>query len=186
MTRLVAILVNLTLLAAGLVACAPSLPPGTRECVGFPADVCQRQLVELEREGIGHGGVAGYRIVCTSGSCTSSQGEGTETVVFADGTGRDRGFGYAVPIGMPTGQTFGPLPIEPVCLGVPAEWCLEMARTGAENVADWSSIVAITVRCTGSCTTSSGDGETRVRLIDGSEQAITGWNYNGEIGPDSP
>ena len=186
MTSRMAILVNLALLTAGLGACAPSLPPGTRACVGFPADVCERQVAELEREGMGHGGIAGYRIVCTSDGCTSSQGEGRVTVVFADGTGWDRAFGYATPIGAPPAQSPGPLPVEPVCLGVPAAWCLEMARTGAESVADWSTIASITVRCTGSCTTSGGAGETRIRLIDGSPEAITDWNYSGEIGPESP
>jgi len=77
------------------------------------------------------------------------------------------------------------LPVAPACLGVPDGWCREMARTGAETVADWSSIAAITVRCTGSCTTTRGDGETRFRLVDGSEQAA-GWNYNGEVPPASP
>jgi hypothetical protein len=186
MIRALGLLAVILVAAAGSAACAPSLPAGTRVCVGFPAEVCQRQVADLEREGMTHGGVVAYRIVCTSGSCTAAQGEGTETVVFADGTGREGGFGYAVPVGTPApGPSRGPLPVVPACLGVPDGWCREMARTGAETVADWSSIVAITVRCTGSCTTTKGDGETRVRLVDGSEPA-TGWNYNGEVPPDSP
>lgn len=186
MTSRVAILGSLALAAAGLGACAPSLPPGTRACEGFPAEVCERQIAELESEGAGHGGVVGYRIVCTSAPCTSAQGGGNATVVFGDGTGWNRGFGYATPIGTPPVTFSGLLPVQPVCLGVPTAWCLDMARAGADAVADWSTIVSITVRCSGSCTTSIGDGETLIRLTDGAEQAITAWQYSGEIGPDSP
>jgi hypothetical protein len=172
--------------AAGSAACAPSLPPGTRVCVGFPAEVCQRQVADLVQEGMTHGGVAAYRIVCTSGSCTAAQGTGTATVVFADGTGRQGGFGYAAAVGTPPPEpSRGLLPVAPACIGVPDGWCREEARTSAEHVADWSSIVAITVHCTSTCTTTKGDGETRVRVVDGSEQA-TGWNYNGEVPPDPP
>ena len=186
--RRVALLISIAVLSAGLAACAPSLPPGTRVCVGFPADVCERQLAELEREGALHGGVVGYRILCTSAVCTSAQGDGTQTVAFADGTSQAGDFGYAVPIGTPpTGQVLLPLPVEPICLGVPAEWCREMGRMGADAVADWSSIVAITVRCTDpACTTGKGTGETRVRLSDGSEKVVEGWAYSGEMPPDSP
>ncbi|MFH1474638.1 MAG: hypothetical protein ABIG85_02135 [Chloroflexota bacterium] len=177
--------VAMLLLASGIAGCAPSLPPGTRTCLGFPLEVCRRQVAELEREGLAHGGVVAYRIICTSGSCTATQGQGTETVVFADGAGREGGFGYAVPVGTPPEATFGALPVTPSCLGVPADWCAENARTGAEMIPDWATIVSITVRCTSTCTTSRGDGETRVLLLDGSEQT-QGWNYNGELPPDGP
>jgi hypothetical protein len=184
--RVLGLLAAALVAAAGLAACAPSLPPGTRVCAGFPVEVCQGQVADLEQEGMAHGGVVAYRIVCTSGSCTAAQGQGTEAVVFGDGTGREGGFGYAVPVGTPPpAPSRGPLPVAPACLGVPEGWCREMARTGAEGVGDWSSIAAIAVRCTGSCTTTKGDGETRVRLVDGSEQAV-GWIYDGEIPPDSP
>jgi hypothetical protein len=186
MNRIAGFMAALVVAAFGLGGCAPSLPPGTRVCVGFPAEVCQRQVAELEQEGMTHGGVAAYRIVCTSGQCTVERGEGTLTVVFADGSGREGGFGYAVPVGpAPAAPSRGPLPVTPACLGVPEGWCREMVGTGAEGVADWTTIVAITVRCTGACTTTKGDGETRVRLADGSEHSV-GWNYNGEVPPTAP
>jgi hypothetical protein len=72
-----------------LAGCAPSLAPGTRACVGFPEEVCQGRVADLEQEGQTHGGVAAYRFVCTSATCTAARGEGTETVVFGDGTGRE-------------------------------------------------------------------------------------------------
>jgi len=181
--RSAAILASAALLAA--CAGAPNLPPGTRACVGFPADVCARRVAELEREGATHGGVVAYRIACSSASCTAEQGQGTEAVVFADRTGRELGFGYAVPVGPPPEATFGPLPVTPVCLGVPAGWCAEHARAGVEMIADWSAIATVTVRCTRSCSATAGDGETRVLLLDGTEQT-QGWSYNGEVPPVAP
>ncbi len=178
------------ILVAGVVSvawgCAPPLAPGTRACVGFPADVCQRQVAEYTREGQAHGGLAAYRIVCTSTTCTTEQGEGTETVVFADGSSRQGGFAYARAIGPPgPPQSAGPLPVAPACLGVPAGRCEELAWTGAEQVVDWSRIVAITVRCTGVCNDEKGDGETHIRLTDGPDQTV-GWSYIGKLPPRAP
>ncbi len=155
--------------AVGLLAgCAPSLPPGTRDCAGFPADVCQRQVEDLEREGVVHGGVVAYRIVCTSGSCTTAGGEGRLTVVFADGTGREGGFGFAVPVGTPPGGTEPPLTVAPVCLGVPQSWCEDFARTAASDASNGGqTVVSITVTCATTCTEANGDVKTRVTLGDG-------------------
>jgi hypothetical protein len=178
-----AVLGSVLLLAA--CAGAPDLRPGERTCAGFPADVCARQVAELEREGRAHGGVVAYRVVCTSASCTSARGDGTESVVFADGTGREGGFGYAAAEGMPPEATFRPLPVAPSCLGVPAAWCAEQARAGAEMVSDWSTIATITVRCTGACSPAAGEGETRLVLRDGTART-QGWNYSGEAPPVAP
>jgi hypothetical protein len=79
---------------ADLAGCAPSLAPGTRACVGFPAEVCQNQVADLEQEGHSHNGVAGYRIVCSTAHCDATAGEGIAAVVFGDGTRREGGFGY--------------------------------------------------------------------------------------------
>jgi hypothetical protein len=178
--RPAAFLVSVLLVAA----CrgAPNLAPGTQACVGFPADVCARQVAALGREGMPHGGVVAYRIACTSARCTAEQGEGTESVVFGDGTGRESGFAYAGAMGTPPEATFGPLPVTPACLGVPDGWCAEQARAGAEMIADWSTIATVTVRCTSTCTLTRGDGETSVLLLDGSKQT-QGWNYAGEAPP---
>ncbi len=152
---------------------AAKLPPGTRECVGFPAEVCQRQVQGLERDGAAHGGVVAYRIVCTSGVCGIDQGEGTQTVVFADGTGGETGFGYAVPAatppddGLPDG-TPAPLPVTPTCIGVPAAWCEDLARSAVEEAERAGEVVVtITVVCSTTCTDRGGAGETRIGLPDG-------------------
>ncbi len=118
-----------------LAGCAPSLPAGTRACVGFPVSVCQSQIAELDREGALHGGVAAYRLVCTAGSCTEQRGEGMLTVVFNDGTGREGSFGYATPVetppGAPPSTTEPPLTVVPTCLGVPRLRCEDFARAEA-------------------------------------------------------
>jgi len=161
------------LAAAGLLAgCGgPSLLPGTRDCIGFPAEVCQRQTAELQDEGASHGGVAAYRFVCTSGSCTVAGGQGTMTVVFADGTSRKGSFGYATPVATPPdapGVTDPPLTVTPLCLGVPESWCQDIARSAAAEAArGGQTVVSITVRCTTTCTETNGDLATLVTLGDG-------------------
>jgi hypothetical protein len=167
------------LFAAGVLAgcrMGPALPTGERTCLGFPPDVCRREVEGLDLEGTTHGGVAAYRIVCTAASCTEAAGEGTVAVLFADGTGREGGFGYAAPVGTPPEGTMGPLPVAPACLGVPAGQCDEFARSGAEKVADWSTIRAITVRCTTTCTDRDGAGKTLVTLADGTT-TTEDWGY---------
>jgi hypothetical protein len=159
-----------------LAACAPSLPRGMRECVGFPAEVCQTQVADLEQEGMSHGGVTAYRLVCSTGSCTSEGGEGRVTVVFGDGTGREGSFGYATPAGTPPdapSATEPPLTVTPACLDVPEPWCERAAQAAAseavasEAVSGGKTVVSITVRCTTTCTETTGDAEMRVTLSDG-------------------
>jgi hypothetical protein len=159
-----------------LAACAPSLPRGTRQCVGFPTEVCQTQVADLEQEGMSHGGVAAYRLACSTGSCTPEGGEGRVTVVFGDGTGREGSFGYATPAGTPPdapSATEPPLTVTPACLGVPEPWCERSAQAAAseavasEALSGGKTIVSITVRCTTTCTETTGDTEMRVTLSNG-------------------
>jgi len=164
-----------------MAACAPSLAPGTRACVGFPAEVCLTQVADLEQEGMSHGGVTAYRLVCSTGSCTSEGGEGRLTVVFGDGTGREGSFGYATPAGTPPDAqsvTEPPLTVTPACLDVPEPWCERSAQAAAsealaseavasEAVSGGKTVVSITVRCTTTCTETTGDAEMRVTLSDG-------------------
>jgi hypothetical protein len=168
-TRLALVAAACTLLAA---CGGPWLLPGTRDCIGFPAEVCQRQVDEIQEEGRSHGGVAAYRFVCTSGSCTVAGGQGMMTVVFADGTGREGSFGYATPVATPTADgpvvTELPLTATPQCLAAPESRCQEFARAAATEAARGGQrVVSITVRCTTTCTITNGDLETRLTLGDG-------------------
>jgi len=168
-----------------LAGCVPSLAPGTRECIGFPEEVCQNRVVDLEEEGQPHGGVAGYRIVCTAATCTAAGGEGIETVVFGDGTGREGGFGYASPVDPPPAAgapTFTPPTVEPQCLGVPASWCTDLAGSAAaEAVRDGGTAASITVTCTSTCTETDGKGQTSVTLSDG-RVIQSSWGYQQSSG----
>jgi hypothetical protein len=178
-------IVTLALAAAAilvLAGCAPYLPPGTRACDGFPTEVCQNQVADLDQEGMIHGGVAAYRLECTAGSCTAERGEGMLTVVFNDGTGRAGSFGYATPEGTPPGgpsATEAPLIVAPVCTGVPQSWCQDFARKAAADATRAGpEAVSITVRCTTTCTGTNGDVETRVTRSDGT--VVTSiWGYRG-------
>ena len=186
MLRLSAILATVALLASACAACggAPNLPAGTRACVGFPADVCARQVADARARGDAPRRRRRLPDRLHLGALHAEQGEGNESVAFADGTGREwRVRLRRCPMGTPPEATLGPLPVTPACLGVPAGWCAEQARAGAEMIADWSTIATITVRCTSTCTTSMGDGETRVLLRDGTVQT-QGWSYNGELPPE--
>jgi hypothetical protein len=98
-------------------------------------------------------------------------------VVFADGTGREGGFGYAVPVGPPHVGTEPPLTVVPVCLGVPRAQCEEFARAAASDpVSAGLTVESITVRCTKTCTETNGEGESLVTLTDGTTRT-SGWSY---------
>lgn len=177
--------VAVILALADLAGCAPSLAPGTRECVGFPAEVCQNHVADLEQEGQSHGGVAGYRFVCTAARCDATAGEGIAAVVFGDGTRREGGFGYASPAHAPT-ATDPPLTVAPQCLGVPESWCTDFARTAAAEAGRaGGTVAAITVACTSTCTEARGKGETSVTMSDG-RVTTSGWEYLGSGRVDRP
>ena len=147
------------ILALADLAALRSIPaPGTRECIGFPAEVCQNQVADLEQEGQSHDGVAGYRFVCSTARCDATAGEGIATVVFGDGTRREGGFGYGAAADAPTG-TDPPLAVAPQCLGVPESWCADFARTAAtEAVRAGETVAAVTVACRSTCTEAVGKG----------------------------
>lgn len=179
---------GLACVLAGLLAlagCAPSIAPGTRECTGFPADVCQNRTADLEEEGQTHGGVAGYRIVCTAATCNAASGEGIEAVVFRDGTRREGAFGYASAVDVPPAAgapTFTPPTVAPQCLGLPASWCTDLASSAAdEAVRTGGTAVSVTVTCTSTCTESGGKGTTSVTLSDG-RVIQSDWGYQVSSG----
>jgi hypothetical protein len=179
--HVIAALAGVVVAMLGLTGCAPSLAPGTRDCVGFPVEVCQSRVADLEQEGQAHGGVAAYRMVCTAATCSAASGEGTETVVFGDGTGRDGGFGYATAADAPT-ITDPPLTVAPQCLGVPETWCADLGKSAAADATrDGGSVAAVTVACASTCTETGGKGTTSVTLSDG-RVIRSGWEYLGSSG----
>ena len=160
----------------------PPLSPGTRECVGFPAEKCDAWVAALEQEATTHGGLSAYRFVCTSTVCTSQEGKGIRTVVFADGTVQDSGFGYTVPGEPPSspGRTEPPLAVAPVCVNVPQSWCEEFARQlVASDVGEGQAVASVTVECLATCTADNGDASVRIVLADGTVLASDGFSYRG-------
>jgi hypothetical protein len=136
----------------------------------------------LSKEAATHGGLAAYRLVCTSGVCTSDEGRWIRTVVFADGTVQDSGFGYTVPGEPPSspGRTEPPLTVAPVCVNVPQFWCEEFARSYvAEGEREGQIVASVTVECIATCTETNGDARGRVTLADGTVQGTDGFSYRG-------
>lgn len=151
---------------------APPLPAGTSDCIGLPGAVCTQHLGELAAQAAQHGGVSGYRFVCTTPTCDSASGRGHEVVVFGDGTSINGYFGYTVPLEAPTmppgGQpTEAPLPVAPACRDVPRGPCEEAARRALSNDHSGRTPASITVWCATTCTEANGDVSVRVDFTDG-------------------
>lgn len=163
-------------------ASTPPLSPGTRECLGFPAEKCDEWVAALEQEATTHGGLSAYRLVCTSEVCTSQEGKGIRTVVFADGKVEDAGFGYTL-AGAPRsspGRTESPLAVAPLCVSLPQSWCEEFARQlVASDVGEGQAVASITVECIATCTAQNGDASVRIVLADGTVLASDGFSYRG-------
>jgi len=70
-----------------------------------------------------------------------------------------------------------PLPVVPVCQGVPAEKCLEFARSGARDLGlGGPDITRIVVRCAVQCTPTKGEGSTDLTFAGGTTLS-SGWGY---------
>jgi hypothetical protein len=163
-------------------ASAPPLSPGTRECIGFPAEKCDEWVAALEQQAATYGGLSAYRLVCTSGSCTSQEGKGIRTVVFADGKVQDSGFGYAVPGEPPSspGHTEPPLTVTPTCINVQQFWCGEFARSAlSQGASEGEAVASITVECSATCTETNGDARVLITLTGGRTLVADGYSYRG-------
>ena len=176
-----------TLGACGIGFTSIEAPVSGRVCDRVPQSVCASSLADAEQNAPpGAGGVVGIEVRCTVASCTDAAGDATIRVTYANGQTTSSGMGWAqaapAPVGPPPAAT--PLPVEPVCRGVPQDWCRDMAAS-ADATAGGPPIVSIVVTCTTVCTTSAGDGKTDVMYADGSKGGSS-WNYNGEVAPASP
>jgi hypothetical protein len=69
------------------------------------------------------------------------------------------------------------MPVEPVCIGIPKEACIE---AGTSEPGDPSkagvAIVGIVVRCTTSCDAGAGEGKTTFTYADGTT-VESNWSY---------
>lgn len=142
------------------------------ECVGLSQGRCQAMYRETLTSVPTGATVTSVTIRCTVAACTEQEGAAEVTTVLGDGQRTVVGQEWATaPEAAPA--TDSPLPVEPICQGVPLERCLEQA--GAIGAQD-KVVTAIVVRCSAQCTTQAGDGATVVTFADGTTTSGS-WSY---------
>jgi len=165
--------------------CEPSgvpIVPGAAPqvaCQGVPDKVCKEAFDTVVSDG--RGAIAQFVVRCSRPPCTLLNGEAEILIVFADGRRESSSYGWAsepaAPQPIPV-ITPPPLVVEPVCDGVPAPRCIEMATGGLDG--DTAGAVGkITVRCSAVCTPTSGHGQNLYEFVDGRPEVTTDWAYGG-------
>ena len=153
--------------------------PAGESCVDIEQIACKARIkAAIDGLGPGHPPIVGVLVRCTSVPCTDVAGEGETIVQFADGSQAGSGWAFAAapaPGGAPAPAT--PMPVDPVCIGIPREACVEFGTGEPGDPAKQGiSIVGILVQCTTSCDTRAGEGKTTFTYSDGTTQE-TSWNY---------
>ena len=189
---LVAVIAALSVAGCGLERLVDEggpMPVSGMHCAGVPAAMCVSMRADAQRDAPpGAGAVVGIDIRCTT-SCTEAAGDVTVVVTYANGQTVESGQGWASPVGTPGEMPIvdpTTLPVEPVCVGIDRERCLEFAAASLDAGPGGPVPVSIVVRCTAICDLSKGDGETVVRFADGTSR-IGGWAYSsGDAQAGSP
>ena len=177
--------IAIAILALAAAACEPVQPVGeTRvDCQGVPPQHCQQALVDARASS--NVPLVALIVRCSAPPCTLQQGQIDIQAQYADGntTGWGSGWSEAVPAPAPPGgggfedPGGAPLPIDPVCLGVPDLTCQDMAQQAMNNVQPGSPPVAsITIRCTAACLPNKGEGKSVVVFADGTNMT-SDWGY---------
>jgi hypothetical protein len=153
--------------------------PAGETCILIEQDDCRVKIREaLAGLGPNHPPVVGVLVRCTKVPCTDLAGEGETIVQFADGSQAGSGWAFAqapAPGGAPPAVT--PLPVDPVCIGIARQACIEVGTGDPGDPAKQGiAIVAIVVECTTSCDDRAGEGKTTFTYADGSTYE-TSWNY---------
>jgi hypothetical protein len=191
MRRWAAVAVLALATAAATVACEQGLetltPVGeTRiDCQGVPPQNCQQALNEARASTSAP--LLELVVRCTAPPCTFQEGQIEVRARYADGSSAQWGSGWSgaavpavpVPVPAPTeaAEPVGPLPVEPICLGVPEALCSDMASSAISELPPGSAPVAsITVRCTAVCTPTKAQGDTIVVFADGTN-LTSGWAF---------
>ncbi|MFI5291744.1 MAG: hypothetical protein ACHQ02_02640 [Candidatus Limnocylindrales bacterium] len=174
----------LVLVAAVAGACLPGAGPASapgRSCVGLPQDVCIETFAGADERARERGTiVVGIVVRCTT-VCSNESGDAEQTVTFADGTKEQGGFGWSSAMPAPVGQPIEPAPslaVDPTCHDIDQVTCAARALEAVDDLdVDPATVISIDVRCTpGPCSTTDGDGETTVTMIDGRVTTV-GWSY---------
>jgi len=175
----------IALVALGSLACEPVAAPGAPAgggapqvaCQGLPNSVCHQAVDTVG--GSSRGPIAQVVVRCSKPICTERLGEADVLIIFVDGRRETSSYGWesapAVPAPLITPP---PLPVEPICEGVPFQKCIDTATSGLDgSTADL--VGKITVHCSAVCTPTSGTGETTYEFVDGRPSVTTSWNYEG-------
>ena len=159
------------------------------DCVGVPRELCQSAVVEAMADPATRSHVRAITIRCTAPSCTIREGQTSVTVLLDDGSQLTTGSGWAAAEPAVPGPGRGqpvPLPVKPVCIGVPPERCEEFAQGSLDGLGDRpvDSIVSIVVRCEAgvACIETRGSGSTDLTFRDGTKET-SDWLYENGIGP---
>jgi hypothetical protein len=175
----------IALMALGLLACEPAPVPGAPAggggapqiaCQGVPNSVCKQAL---DTTGAAQGAVAQVIVRCSQPVCTEQSGEADVLVLFRDGRQVTSNYGWAAAPAVPAPlMTPPPLPVEPICEGVPFQKCIDTAISGLDG-SSADKVGKITVHCSAVCTPTSGTGETTYEFVDGRPSVTSSWNYEG-------
>lgn len=165
--------IALAILAWASIACEP-VGEARIDCRNVPAQHCQIALADARAGSASR--LTELVVRCTSPSCTPVEGEVDVEASWAGGNGASWSFGWSAdePARPGVHGPPGPLPVQPVCLGVPDEACRQQAISGMPR--GGPRVESITVRCTTVCTPAKGEGETVVRLVDGTSET-SNWSY---------
>jgi hypothetical protein len=159
------------------------------DCVGVPGERCQSAVFEAMADAGTRPHVRAITVRCTAPVCTIREGQMSVTVLLDDGSQFTTGSGWAAAEPAAPGPGRGqpvPLPVKPVCIGVPPRNCEEFAQGSLDGLGDRpvDTIVSIVVRCGAgaACIETRGSGSTDLTFRDGTKQT-SDWVYEGAIGP---
>jgi hypothetical protein len=176
---------GLALVALGILGCEPAAVPAAPgadggapqvACQGVPDSICKQAL---DTTGAAQGAVAQVIVRCRQPVCTEQSGEADVLVLFRDGRQVTSNYGWAAAPAAPVPViTPPPIPVQPICQGVPFQQCIDMATSGLDgNTA--AAVGKITVHCSAVCTPTSGSGESTYEFVDGRPSVTSSWAYEG-------
>jgi len=152
-------------------------------CLGVPQAPCDDAVKSLE--GMFDAPIVRISVACTVPACTATDGQVSIDVLLANGRRENSGYGYGIAQPQPAPVEPPVLTVVPICLGLPITNCRDMALTMLQEPGfpgeARPAIARITVRCTAVCGPASGDGETRIDYVDGTN-ATTTWGYTNNSG----
>jgi hypothetical protein len=162
-------------------AAMPAEPAVT--CLGAPPAKCLEIVQSTTANSAGARPVS-IGVSCVAPVCNTAGGEVSVVVMFEDGSQATSGQGWASAVGRPAvapAPAPPELPVRPICVGIDAARCREMAMTALDLGPSPETLRSITVVCERRCTEAAGHGTTHVVWDDGSSGEVM-WDYEGSAG----